>query len=274
MRVYYENLPQQEGCRERERQMREKKIEMLAEFFRQNPRAALGFSGGVDSAWLLYAGIKAGAEIQPYYIRTAFQPDFELRDAKRLCGELGTALNIVELDIFQVEEAVKNPHNRCYYCKKALFGALKEQAVRDGFSILLDGTNASDDADDRPGMQAARELSVRSPLRECGITKAEVREMSRQAGLFTWNKPAYACLATRIPAGEMITDEKLCRIEAGENELFGMGFSDFRIRLFHGAARIQLPAGQMGTALEKRKEITGKLEAVGFDGILLDLKER
>ena len=171
MMVYYENLPQQEGCRERERQMREKKIEMLAEFFRQNPRAALGFSGGVDSAWLLYAGIKAGAEIQPYYIRTAFQPDFELRDAKRLCGELGTALNIVELDIFQVEEAVKNPHNRCYYCKKALFGTLKEQALRDGFSILLDGTNASDDADDRPGMQAARELSVRSPLRECGITK-------------------------------------------------------------------------------------------------------
>lgn len=254
--------------------MKEKKMEMLAEFFRQNPRAALGFSGGVDSAWLLYAGIKAGAEIQPYYIRTAFQPDFELRDARRLCEELGAPLRIVELDIFQVEDAVRNPKDRCYYCKRALFGALKEQAVRDGFSLLLDGTNASDDADDRPGMRAARELSVRSPLRECGMTKTEVRELSRQAGLFTWNKPAYACLATRIPAGEPITGKKLSQIEDGENELFHMGFSDFRIRLFHGAARIQLPAGQMEKALEMRKEIMEKLETAGFDGILLDLKER
>ena len=252
----------------------EEKLEMLAGFFKENPRAALGFSGGVDSAWLLYAGVKAGAEIQPYYIQTAFQPEFGLRDAKRLCRELGGELAGVELDIFQVEEAVKNPADRCYYCKRALFGALKERAVEDGFGLLLDGTNASDDADDRPGMRAARELSVRSPLRECGMTKMEVREASRKAGLFTWDKPAYACLATRILTGEEITGGKLKQIELGEDALFRMGFSDFRIRLFHGAARLQLPAGQMETALARRKEISASLEAEGFEGILLDLKER
>ncbi len=254
--------------------MDQDKMEKLKQFFSQNPCAALGFSGGVDSAWLLYAGKKAGARIQPYYIRTAFQPDFELRDASRLCDQLRVPLRIIELDIFQAKEAVRNPQDRCYYCKRALFGALKEQAARDGFSLLLDGTNASDDAGDRPGMRAAGELSVRSPLRECGMTKAEIRERSRQAGLFTWNKPAYACLATRIPAGEPITKEKLKQIEEGEDVLFRMGFSDLRIRLFHGAARIQLPAGQMEAAVRKRREIAEKLGKIGFAGILLDLKER
>lgn len=254
--------------------MEENKGEKLRKFFRENPRAALGFSGGVDSAWLLYAGLEAGAQIRPYYIRTAFQPEFEFKDAQRLCRELGISLHVVELDIFRSGEAVSNPPERCYFCKRMLFGALKEQAEKDGFSLLLDGTNASDDAGDRPGMRAAGELSVRSPLRECGMTKGEVREASRQAGLFTWNKPAYACLATRIPSGERITPEKLKQIEGGEQALSVMGFSDFRIRLFHGAARIQLPGSQMTEGIERRREIREKLEREGFTEILLDLKER
>lgn len=137
----------------------------LQEFFTEHPKAALGFSGGVDSSYLLYAGIKAGADIRPYFIKTAFQPEFELEDAKRLCAQLGAELHIIELDALANPDVVKNPANRCYYCKTGLFGTLQQRAKADGYTVLLDGTNASDDAGDRPGMKALTEMSVLSPLR-------------------------------------------------------------------------------------------------------------
>ena len=126
----------------------------LQEFFDRHPRAALGLSGGVDSAYLLYAGRKAGADIHPYFIKTAFQPAFELGDARRLCDALGAALTVIELDVLACEAVRQNPADRCYHCKKLLFGALAKRAEADGLSLLLDGTNASDDAGDRPGMRA------------------------------------------------------------------------------------------------------------------------
>ena len=158
---------------------------ILQEFFRQHPKSALGFSGGVDSSYLLYAGISAGAEVRPYFIKTAFQPAFELEDAKRLCAQLGAELSIIELDALANPDVAKNPANRCYYCKTGLFGALQKRALEDGYTVLLDGTNASDEAGDRPGMQALSELHVLSPLRLCGLTKPQIRELSREAGLFT-----------------------------------------------------------------------------------------
>lgn len=245
----------------------------LKEFFEKYPRAALGFSGGVDSAFLLYAGKKYGADIRPYFIKTAFQPEFELHDALRLTKELGTELTVIEHDILSEPHVAKNPHNRCYYCKAALFGALKQQAAKDGYEILLDGTNASDEAADRPGMKAVQELKVLSPLRECGLTKTEIRKLSRKAGLFTWEKPSYACLATRVPSGEHLKEDLLARIEKGEDALMNLGFSDFRIRLFHDAARIQLPEAQTGLLLQKREEVQRILKPY-FDVILLDLEAR
>ena len=191
----------------------------LQEFFDRHPRAALGLSGGVDSAYLLYAGRKAGADIRPYFIKTAFQPAFELDDARRLCDALGAALTVIELDVLACEAVRQNPADRCYHCKKLLFGALAARAEADGLSLLIDGTNASDDACDRPGMRALAELSVRSPLRECGLTKPEIRRLSREAGLFTADKPAYACLATRVPAGQALEAELLGRIERAEQAL-------------------------------------------------------
>lgn len=250
-----------------------RKEEQLQCFFQDHQKAALGFSGGVDSAYLLWAGIKAGAQIRPYFIKTPFQPAFELEDARRLTKQFGIELSVVELDILEDEQIAANPQNRCYYCKKALFGALKSRAFNDGYTILLDGTNASDDGSDRPGMRAIAELDVRSPLRECGLTKAEIRQLSKTARLFTWNKPAYACLATRIPVGKKITEELLEKIEKGEHALARMGFSDFRIRLFEEAARIQLPAGQMPDAVKRRKEIQEALRP-WFSVLLLDLNER
>ena len=248
-------------------------MDSLKQFFDENPKVALGFSGGVDSSYLLYAGVHYGAKIQPYYIKTAFQPQFELDDAKRLCAVLGVEMTVIELDILSNTVVAANPSDRCYYCKTELFGALKKRAVEDGYRVLIDGTNASDDAGDRPGMRALTEMEVRSPLRECGITKPEVRRLSKEAGLFTWDKPAYACLATRIPSGKQITAEVLSQVEMAENALFALGFTDFRVRVLEGMARIQVPSGQMAKMIEMREEVCG---AVGkyFKGVMLDLAGR
>ena len=245
----------------------------LRDFFQECPKVALGFSGGVDSAYLLYAALDHGAQVRPYFIKTAFQPQFELEDARRLCAQLGVELTVVELDVLQIPGVAENPPDRCYHCKRALFGRLRQQAQADGYTVLIDGTNASDDAGDRPGMRALGELSVRSPLRECGITKAQVRALSQEAGLFTWDKPAYACLATRVPTGEAITPETLRKVEAAEEALFSLGYSDLRVRVFHGAARLQLPGQQLEQAAKKREAISQAL-APWFDTVLLDLKER
>ena len=245
----------------------------LEQFFQENPRCALGFSGGVDSAYLLYAGVKAGADIRPYFIKTAFQPAFELADAQKLAAGLGVEVTVLELDALADPQVAANPADRCYYCKQNLFRTLKERAIADGYPVLLDGTNASDEAGDRPGMRALTELSVRSPLRECGLTKAEIRARSREAGLFTWDKPAYACLATRVPAGEAITAETLARVEGAEDALFRLGYTDFRVRVFHGAARLQLPRGQMERAVREAETIQAALKPY-FTPILLDLEGR
>ncbi|MGI6012710.1 MAG: ATP-dependent sacrificial sulfur transferase LarE [Oscillospiraceae bacterium] len=245
----------------------------LKTFFTENPSVALAFSGGTDSSYLLYAGLAYGAKIRAYYVKTAFQPQFEYDDAMRLAEQLGADLRVIHKDVLSNETVAANPQNRCYYCKTEIFTTLRQAAAEDGYSVLIDGTNASDEAGDRPGMLALQELSVRSPLRECGITKADVRALSKEAGLFTWNKPSYACLATRIPAGTPITVEILEQVEHAEDCLFQLGFTDFRIRVFHGAARIQLPADQMEAAISKREELLHALEPY-FEQIVLDLKAR
>lgn len=245
----------------------------LLAFFKENPKAALGFSGGVDSSYLLYAGVQAGADIHPYHIKTAFQPQFELDDAERLCAQLGVPLTVLELDVLKNEAVTANPPDRCYHCKTALFGALSARALADGYTLLLDGTNASDDAGDRPGMRALKELHVCSPLRECGLTKAEIRRLSREAGLFTWDKPAYACLATRIPSGDAITAEKLLATERAEAFLFSLGLTDFRVRDYRGAARLQFPEVQLNAVLAHRAEILQELKK-DYPAVLLDLEVR
>lgn len=245
----------------------------LSHFFQENPKAALAFSGGVDSAYLLYAGKKYGADLQAYYVKSPFQPQFELDDALRLAKELDVTMTVLQLDVLQDSQVAANPANRCYYCKKRIFSAILEAAKADGYTLILDGTNASDQVSDRPGMQALKELSVRSPLREAGLTKAEIRMHSKEAGLFTHNKPAYACLATRIPTGTAITAENLARTEWAEGYLRQLGFVDFRIRQFHDCARIQLPEDQLNLVLQHRKEIIETLKA-RYPAVLLDLEVR
>ena len=245
----------------------------LNSFFSENPRLALAFSGGVDSAYLLYAATAAGADVTAYYVHSAFQPEFELRDAQRLASELGAKMRVLELDVLCDETITANPADRCYHCKKRIFTAIVQTAQEDGYDLLIDGTNASDDAADRPGIRALRELEVRSPLRECGITKAQVRQLSREANLFTWDKPAYACLATRIPTGETITAEKLKKTEQAEEFLKSLSFVDFRVRLMGESAKLQVRGEQLGLLVEKRSEILAGLKPL-YSNILLDLEVR
>ena len=244
----------------------------LQEFFAENPRAAIAFSGGVDSSYLLYAAVQCGADVHAYFAKTAFQPQFELDDAQRLAESVGAKLTVLELDALSSEDVARNPANRCYYCKQNIFGNLKRAAAEDGFTLILDGTNASDDAGDRPGMRALREMDVRSPLRECGLTKAEIRRLSHEAGLFTWDKPAYACLATRIPAGRRIEPGDLRDIESAEAALRALGYSDLRVRLTERGARLELPESQIECAAFQRAAILDILG--GFGEVTLDLRGR
>ena len=245
----------------------------LEQFFAENREVAVAFSGGVDSAYLLYAATRYAARVKAYYVSTAFQPAFELKDARRLANELGADMQVLHVDVLMSGAVTANPPDRCYHCKNTLFRQILRAAESDGFSLLLDGTNASDDVGDRPGMRALRELEVRSPLRECGLTKAEIRARSKAAGLFTWDKPAYACLATRVPTGQRITAEALAKTEAAEGFLFSLGLTDFRVRYFAGAARIQAPAAQLALILARREEILTELRQY-YPAVLLDLEVR
>jgi uncharacterized protein len=232
--------------------------QLLLNFFNSHPHFALAFSGGTDSAFLLDAALKAGVDIKPYFVKTEFQPAFELEDAL----ELYPKLTVIQGSTLSRPEIALNKPLRCYHCKTYILSLIKAQADKDGYSVLCDGTNASDETADRPGMKALEEFGVLSPLREAGLTKDAIRALSKKAGLKTWNKPSYSCLATRIPTGTAVSLEALNKIEAGESYLFSLGFTDFRLRLTEEGFRLELPAAQHEKAknlMQALKERLGNL---------------
>lgn len=245
----------------------------LRRFFIEHPRVALGFSGGVDSSFLLYEAARLGADCRGYFIKTQFQPAFELEDARRVARFAGAEMTVVDADALANAAIAANPPDRCYHCKKNIFSTLIEAARRDGFDTIIDGTNASDDADDRPGMRAIAELRVLSPLRLCGLTKSDVRRLSREAGLFTHDKPSYACLATRVPTDTPITADLLSRVEASEAALSSIGYRDFRVRVFAGGARLELTEADLARALSDVAAIRGAVSP-HFDPVMIDTKAR
>ena len=241
----------------------------INEFFSEHNKIALAFSGGADSSYLLYAAVSCGADVAPYFVKSQFQPEFEREDAYRLAGELGVRLREIDVDVLQFHDVTVNPSNRCYFCKRHIMGAIRAAAAADGYETIIDGTNASDEGGDRPGMKVLAEENILSPLRICGMSKSDVRRLSREAGLFTWNKPAYACLATRVPAGEEITGEKLRAVEQSEAFLFSLGFTDFRVRLRDGGALLQFTEKQHQRAESDFEHIKSGLKKY-FDIIKID----
>ena len=199
----------------------------LQEYFNANPKGALALSGGVDSAYLLHCAQAAGAQVQPYFAETQFQPAFERRDATQLCGGLGLPLKVLALDVLADAQVRRNPPERCYHCKRKIFSAIAAAAAQDGYRLLWDGTNASDAVMDRPGMRALQELQVQSPLRLCGLTKAQIRAGAKAAGLPVWDKPAYACLATRVAARYEDHGRESCPNRAGGAGAVYPGLSGF-----------------------------------------------
>ena len=231
----------------------------LRDFFKENPKVALAFSGGVDSSYLLYAAIDCGADVRAYYAKTDFQPEFEFNDAKRLAEELGAEMTVIYLDVLGDPIVESNPKDRCYYCKKHIFRAIMDRAHKDGYDIIMDGTNASDDPGDRPGVRALREYGVRSPLRDAGLTKARIRELSHEAGLFTWDKPAYACLATRIQTDQKIIYKDLKAVEECEGLMMDLGLRDFRVRVRGKNALVQIREEDLELYENERDAIEGTI---------------
>lgn len=189
-------------------------VETLETFFARTPRLAVAFSGGCDSSYLLTAALRAGCDVKAYGVRTAFQPAFEIEDACRLAAELGVEFELIDADVLSHDEVCANGPDRCYRCKTFIFSTILARMAVDGFQVLADGTNVTDDPANRPGFQALAELGVVSPLRRAGMTKDMVRAASRELGLFTADKPSFSCIAVHVGAGCRITEEVLATTAA------------------------------------------------------------
>lgn len=245
----------------------------LEEFFAGNKKTAIAYSGGTDSSYLLYAAHKCGADLHPYFVKTAFQPDFELDIAKEIANFLNVPLTVLKADILADKEIVSNPENRCYLCKRNMLSLILRASLKDGCTVLADGTNADDKFDERPGMKALLELGIRSPLREAGLTKERIRCLSKEAGLPTWNISSYSCLATRVRTGVKLTAALLEKLEAAENKLRGAGYADFRIRTDGSSARLIVSRAQLERAMTEETLLCSELEKY-FDTASLDREGR
>lgn len=236
---------------------------------------AVAFSGGVDSSFLLKAAQEAlGENVLALTVDSLFVPRSEVSEAIDFCQQHGIRQQRMVADVLALPNVAENPADRCYYCKKALFERMKAAALACGISILAEGTNLDDEGDYRPGMRAIRELSVRSPLREAGLCKAEIRELSRRMGLESWDKPSMACLASRIAYGETLTAEKLHAVEQAEMLLRSFGIRQCRVRVHGTLARIELQPQDFCLLLDEplRRELVNKLKSFGFRYVSLDLE--
>lgn len=245
----------------------------IKEFFKLHKTVAVALSGGVDSAVLLLLAKRYAEKVYACFVKSDFQPEFEQKDAVEICNLLNQKLMILNVDVLNNKNIIANSSERCYFCKKNIFSKIAEFAESVGADAVVEGTNASDDIEDRAGYKALKESGVFSPLRLCGIDKQTVREIARENALPVADKPSYACLATRIPTGTRITKEILVKTEKAENELFKLGFFDFRIRYFNGSAKLQITDNDIERLLHNRKKILNKIGQY-YDDILLDLKVR
>lgn len=232
----------------------------------------VAFSGGVDSTYLLHtAKAVLGDRVMAVTMHLASVPAREVAEAREFCAREGIRQDVVSINQFQIEGFRENPENRCYLCKHFLFSQLKELAAKEGFQYVADGTNLNDASQYRPGLAALSELGIVSPLRKAGLYKADIRALSKAAGLSTWSKPSFACLATRFPYGDTITEKKLRMVEAAENFLFDRGFTQLRVRMHGDLARIEVKPEEMDRLFAIRKEVAAYFKTLGFDYTAMDL---
>ena len=252
------------------------KFSLLKDILGGMESLVVAFSGGVDSTLLLkIAKIVLGDKVLAVTASSETTPRHELEDAKRLAKEFGVRHLIVESCDLEVPEFVKNPEDRCYICKKMRFSAIARIAAEQRLSWVADGSNIDDQGDFRPGMRAVKELGVRSPLLEAGLSKEDIRLLSRSLGLSTWNKPPYACLATRVPYGSPITAEKLAMIDAAEDLIRSMSISSqVRVRHYGDTARIEVAHENIAKLLENetRERVVTFFKNLGFKFVTLDLE--
>lgn len=253
--------------------MTETKLQALDSILTDLRSFIVAFSGGVDSSFLLYrAHGLANVTVEAVTVRTPYIPEREINEAISFTGKYGIVHKIIDFDFPEVIR--HNPVERCYLCKKILFSRILEYGGKKGYEYVTDGTNADDTNDFRPGLKALKELTVRSPLSEAGLTKNEIRELSLKAGLETWDKPAMACLLTRIPYDTEVKDKTLRMIEEAENFLFEKGFPGARVRVHGDIARIESLPGYFGEIINDpvRELIISRLKKIGFRYISLDLE--
>lgn len=257
-------------------EMLQRKVEKLKSLLVTYGQVAVAFSGGVDSTLLLKVArdLLGGERVLAITVQSDFVPAGDIREAQEFCLQEGIRHKIVTLDPLLYYDVRTNPAERCYFCKRLVFGKLRELVGSAGIVHLLDGSNVDDLGDYRPGQRAVKELGVLSPLLEAGFTKADVRVLSAELGLKTASKPSAACLASRIPYGEELTVAKLRRVEAAENFLHEEGFPQVRVRSHGDLARIELPIEELTNFMaEGHYEKTAQqLKELGFGYVTLDLE--
>jgi uncharacterized protein len=251
----------------------EAKLRKLEDILAKMGSVLIAYSGGADSTFLLKVALDVlGQNVLATTARAPIVPSWELTAAEEMAHQLGARHLFIETGVLDDPDFSYNPPDRCYICKRALFSRLRELASKHGLNKVIEGSNQDDLSEYRPGLRAVREFAVKSPLVEAGFTKAQIRSLSREMGLPTWNKPAQTCLATRFSYGEHLTPEKLKRVEEAEGFLHSLNLRQVRVRDHGVLARIEVPGEDMAHLLELASRAVDKLKELGYTYITLDLE--